>query len=172
MRDIKAILQYLCLLLLIVVNTPLLGQDEDKFIKTYIAADTILDGNAFEFKIVIRNMKGDFTPPALGDFDIVRGPNISSSMQFINGKMFRESSYSYYLRSRKSGEVYIEESYLDINGEVLETQAIPVLVLDNPEELQVEYKLQSGTAGEDFVKEVILPNGIKKKNSKRKLKKI
>jgi len=142
----------------------------DKYMTAMIASDTILDGNTFEFKIVIRNLKGDFKPPSFASFDIVGGPNMSTNMQYNNGSMFREMTYTYYLKARKIGEHYIEEAYLDIDSGNIETEAISVFIMDNPEHIQQEYRITSDTKSEfvfPFGKESKEP-----KKSKRKLKKI
>lgn len=147
----------------------------DKYITAMVAKDTILEGSTFEFKIVIRNLKGDFTPPSFSDFDIVGGPNMSTSMQYINGNMFRESTYTYYLRARKVGEHYIEESYLEIEGENMETAAIPVYVVDNPEDIRKEYRIKDGRDAEfvfPFSDPLQDTDDKKLKKGKRKLKKI
>lgn len=146
----------------------------DKYMTAIVASDTILEGNTFEFKIIIRNLKGDFTPPTFADFDIVRGPNMSTSMQYTNGSMFRESTYTYYLKARKVGEYYIEESYLEIDGSNLETAAIPVFIMANPEQIEKDYRVKNSSDSE-----LIFPfnddnrrNEKNKKKPKRKLKKI
>jgi hypothetical protein len=152
------------------------SQDEeniDKYMTAMIANDTILDGNSFEFKIIIRNLKGDFTPPQFENFDIVGGPNMSTSMQFVNGSMFREMTYTYYLRARNVGQNYIEEAYLEIETGNMETEAIPVYIMDNPEELRQDYRINSKTTSP-----LVFPfkqhgdESEKPKKPKRKLKKI
>ncbi len=155
----------------------MVGQEDqeniDRYITAIVASDTILAGNTFEFKIVIRNLKGDFTPPTFADFDMMGGPNLSTSMQYTNGNMFRESTYTYYLRARKVGENYIEESYLSIDGENMETAAIPVYIVDNPEAIERDYRIRNKADSElvfpfsDPSKEQTKP-----KKPKRKLKKI
>ena len=145
----------------------------DKYMTAMVANDTILDGNSFEFKVIIRNLKGDFTPPTFANFDIVGGPNMSTSMQYANGDMFREMTYTYYLKARKLGEHYIEEAYLEIDDGNMETAAISIYIMDNPEEIQQEYRISSNTRS-DFV----FPFGKlgsepkTKMKPKRKLKKI
>jgi len=172
-------MKYLITLLILTVGyLSICSQDQenvDKYITAIVASDTILEGNSFEFKIVIRNLKGDFTPPNFSDFDIVGGPNMSTSMQYINGNMFRESTYTYHLKARKVGENYIEESYLEIAGENIETSAIPVFIMDNPEQIQKDYKIRGQGHSE-----LIFPfhfgdqdSTIElKKKTKRKLKRI
>ena len=144
----------------------------DKYITAIVASDTILDGNAFEFKIIIRNLQGDFTPPTFSNFDIVGGPNMSTSMQYVNGNMFRESTYTYFLKARNLGEQYIEESYLKLAQEDMETEPISVYILDNPEQIRKDYRVSSKTESP-----LIFPFGKQsepelKKKPKRKLKKI
>ena len=145
----------------------------DKYMTAMIASDTILDGNAFEFKIVIRNLKGDFKAPTFASFDIVGGPNMSTSMQYTNGYMFREMTYTYYLKARKIGVHYIEEAYLDIDNGNMETEAISVYVMDNPEQIQQDYRITPETQAE-----FVFPFGNmnqepkEPKKPKRKLKKI
>lgn len=145
----------------------------DKYMTAMVASDTILDGNSFEFKIIIRNLKGDFTPPEFENFDIVGGPNMSTSMQYINGSMFREMTYTYYLRARNIGQNYIEEAYLEIDNTNMETEAIPVFIMDNPEELREDYRISSQTKSP-----LVFPfkqhqdHAEKTKTTKKKLKKI
>jgi hypothetical protein len=166
------------LIILLVLATSLIAQAQDKenidkYITAMVASDTILDGNSFEFKIVIRNLKGDFTPPVFENFDIVGGPNMSTNMQYVNGNMFREMTYTYYLRARNIGPNYIEEAYLEIADGSMETEAIPVYIMDNPEELQQDYRINSNSRSS-----LVFPfskpqeDSNKPKKPKRKLKKI
>ncbi len=147
-------------------------KENNRYIKAVVASDTILDGNTFEFRIIIKNLKGDFTPPQLVNFDVVGGPNISSNMQFINGSMTKELSYTYILRAKNIGELYIEESYLDIDGESLETPPIPVLVLDNPEQIKKQYSIEYNSDNSLFSPFEIIPKEDVPVKTKRKLKKI
>lgn len=146
--------------------------EEDRYIKAFVASDTILDGNTFEFRIIIKNLKGDFTPPQLMNFEVVGGPNISSNMQFINGHMTKELSYTYILRAKNIGELYIEESYFDMEGESLETPPIPVLVLDNPEQIRKQYSIEYNSDNSLFSPFQIVPKEDEPAKKKRKLKKI
>lgn len=149
------------------------GDNIDKYMTAMVASDTILDGNTFEYKVIIRNLKGDFTPPTFANFDIVGGPNMSTSMQYTNGDMFREMTYTYHLKARKVGEHYIEEAYLEIDDGNIETEAISIFVVDNPEEIQKDYRISPNTKSE-----LVFPFGKieqdekKTTKPKRKLKKI
>ena len=158
---------------LIISNVILQAQEGNQYVKTFVAQDTILDGNAFEFRILIKNLKGDFTPPTFSDFDVVRGPNISKSMQIINGEMSKESSYTYALRPRKIGENYIEESYFNTSDGVLETQPIAIIVMDNPEEIEEYHSLRHDTDAQIYDPfKIQIPEETKTKKPKRVMKKI
>lgn len=147
------------------------AQNEDQYMISVVANDTILDGNHFEYKIIIRNMQGDFTPPLFESFDIVGGPNLSSSMQYNNGTMFREKSYSYFLQARNVGQHYIEEAILIVDGKAIETEAIPVFVVSNPEMIKENYRIGSQSQlNKAFPKLEAQPQIEKKK--KKPLKKI
>lgn len=157
--------KFYLIVILSVCATFLQAQNEDQYVIAMVANDTILDGNSFEYKVVIRNMKGDFTPPHFNDFDIVGGPNLMSNMQFVNGAMFREKSYTYILRARNVGQYYIEEAYLSVDGENIETQAMPIMIVDNPEQIKQEYLI-----GQNSKSDVFFPESLKKEQ-KKKIKK-
>ena len=158
---------------LIISNVSLHAQESNQYVKTFVAQDTILYGNAFEFRILIKNMKGDFTPPTFSDFDIVRGPNISKSMQIINGEMSKESSYTYALRARRIGENYIEESYFNTSDNVLETAPIAIMVMDNPEAIEEFHSLKHDSEAQLYDPfKIQNPAETKTKKPKRVMKKI
>lgn len=158
---------------LIISNFVLVAQESNQYVKTFVAQDTVLHGNAFEFRIVIKNMKGDFTPPTFSDFDVVRGPNISRNMQINNGQMSKESSYTYALRARKIGEIYIEESYFSTSDGVLETQPIAIIVMDNPEAIEKFHSLRHDNHAQIYDPfKMQIPGATKTKKPKRVMKKI
>ncbi len=120
-------------------NLHLFSQNEDKYMKAIVASDTILHGNSFEFKIIIRNLHGDFTPPSIENFNIIGGPNMSSKMLYNNGELLKESSYSYVLEARKVGEYFIGEVTLTLESEDIQIPPIPILVVENPDKIKKKY---------------------------------
>ena len=118
------------------------AQDEAKF-KMALRSDTILMGNFFEVKFSLENASGsNFSPPSFEGFDVVGGPNQSSSLSIVNGVTSQRMGFSYYLQPREVGNFYIEAASIDANGVVLETQPTEIIVLPNPDEEKADYSLR------------------------------
>ena len=86
--------------------------------------------------------------------------------------MSRELSYTYILKSKKIGEVYIEEAYLEMEGQNLETTPISIMVMDNPENIQKNYTIEYNQDNALFSPFELIPFEKKAKKPKRKIKKI
>lgn len=99
-----------------------------------VSSDSILLGNYFVVKFTLENANiDDFQAPDFGDFNLVSGPNVSSSMSVINGEVSQKASYIYYLEPRDIGNFYIQPASVNTGEEVLETTPLEVLVVPNPE---------------------------------------
>jgi len=101
-----------------------------------VSSDTILLGNYFELKFTIENAPANgFQAPDLHKFDIIGGPNTSSSMSIINGEVSQSSSYTYYLKPPDIGVYTIKPAYLTSEDIALETFPIDVIVIPNPDHI-------------------------------------
>lgn len=125
------------ILLLVMVavccNCLAVAQSEARFTVT-VSTDSILLGNYFEVKFTLENAQGEqFEPPAFTDFDVVSGPNTASSFSMVNGKVTQSLSYSYYLEPRDIGNYYILPAAIRVDGKVLETLPLEVMVVPNPD---------------------------------------
>ena len=105
---------------------------EKRFTMT-VSHDTILAYNDFTVTFSIENLQGKFNPPSFEPFNIVAGPNTSSSFSMINGVIKQSSSYSYVLSVTTPGVYLLEGATMDTDGEVITTGSINIVVLDNPE---------------------------------------
>lgn len=103
-----------------------------------VSTDSILMGNSFQVVFSLENAQGNnFQAPDLSlYFDVLSGPNMSSSMQVINGQMSQSVSYTYYLQARETGIFYIEPASIETPDNYLETAPIEVLVVPNPDGIQ------------------------------------
>lgn len=108
-------------------------QAQEASIKVEVSTDTVLLGNYFELKFTLENAGGKFEAPDLTGFDIVGGPNSSTSMSIINGQVKRSSSYSYYLRPVDIGSFTIPPAFVTTKEEVLETVPLEIVVIPNPD---------------------------------------
>lgn len=99
-----------------------------------VSTDTVLLGNHFELKFTIENASASgFEAPDLYEFNIISGPNTSSSISIINGEVSQSASYTYYLEPTEIGVYTIKPAYLTSGDVALETPPIDIIVVPNPE---------------------------------------
>ena len=99
-----------------------------------VSTDSVLFGNYFQVQFTLENASGsDFRPPAFDDFDVINGPNMSSSFSMSNGKVAQSVTYTYYLKPREVGNYYIHPASIKAGDKIIETDAREVLVVPNPD---------------------------------------
>ncbi len=69
------------------------------------------------------------TPPSFESFQIVGGPNQSTSMQIINGQVSQSVTYSFYLRPTTEGTFSIGSAQVIVEGKTLKTNEISIKVV-------------------------------------------
>lgn len=106
---------------------------QDVGLTVEVSADTVLMGNMLEIRYTIKNVPGDFKPPAFKDFKIVGGPNMSSSFQMINGKVTQQASYTYYLEPLREGALEILGASVISDKDSLTIDPLKVVVMPNPD---------------------------------------
>lgn len=136
---------------------------QDASIVVEVSMDTILLGNHFEVRFTVKNASGKFERPSFEGFNILAGPNTSSSMSMINGEVKQESSYSFILEPRDIGRYYIEPAYFTVSEEVLETIPVTIEVLPNPDNI-VQENTGLRTMDNPFFEEFI-PRKTEKKST-------
>ncbi|MBK8502022.1 MAG: BatD family protein [Saprospiraceae bacterium] len=130
----------------------LLAQDgEVQSFEVKISTDTILLGNFMEVRFVAQNLEGTFEPPKFTDFDVVGGPNQSTSMSIVNGHTSQTASFSYFIKPRNTGLLHIEPAYY-LNGSESnhETQPHEVTSLPNPNGVVQESRIEEGNQQLNF----------------------
>lgn len=98
-----------------------------------VSNDSILLGNYFIYEIELTNVGGDITPPNLQSFEIVSGPNVSTSMSIINGDMTQSKTMSWSLRPIDLGQYFLEPIFVEDGDEYYEADAIEINVFPNPD---------------------------------------
>jgi hypothetical protein len=99
-----------------------------------VSSDTVLLGNYFELKFTVENAPAEgFEAPDLHEFNLVGGPNTSSSMSIVNGQVSQSATYSYYLEPMDVGVYTIKPAYLTSEEIALETPPIDIIVVPNPD---------------------------------------
>ncbi len=124
------------LLLLICFSIASLLQAQTKSFSVEVSRDTVLLGNQIKAVFTLKNCDGKFEAPDFKDFNILSGPNTSTSMYSVNGETTSSSTYTYFLKPKKIGEFFIANAYLINKGDEsknMETSPMKIVVLDNPE---------------------------------------
>jgi len=66
----------------------------------------------------------NFRPPELKQLVVLSGPNQSTSVQMINGRVSGSQTYSYYLYARQPGKYTIGPASIEYEGATLQTQTL------------------------------------------------
>lgn len=91
-------------------------------------------GQRFQVTWELNGSGSNFVAPEITDFQVLGGPNQSTSMQFINGNMSQSISYSYVLRAAKEGEFTIAPAKIKVGGNVVESNALTVNVVQGAQQ--------------------------------------
>ncbi len=111
------------------------SQEKSAKFTVTVSTDSILMDNYFEVKFILENANGkNFEAPDFDKhFNVVSGPNFSTSMSMVNGDMTQSMTITYYLEPREIGDYYIMPASVEANGKILETAPLEVLVVPNPD---------------------------------------
>jgi hypothetical protein len=101
--------------------------------KVELSRDSVLIGNTFTLTYVLENIQGEFEAPNMSDLNVISGPNMSSSFQFINGESKRSVSYSYVVKPLEEGEIIIDQAFVVSEEHTYESDFITVNVFPNPD---------------------------------------
>ena len=121
------------LLLLCFISFIEMNAQDAKF-TVAVSTDSILMDNQFQVSFTLENVQGtEFEAPSFGDFDVLTGPNMSSSFSMMNGTTTQTVSYTYILRPKDVGNYFIEPASIKTGDSYLETAPLEVMVVPNPE---------------------------------------
>ena len=86
-------------------------------------------GEQFQVDFTVNGNASSYTPPNFGGFQILSGPNESSSMVSVNGSTTESVSLSYILMAVKEGEFTIGPATIIAGGHRLTTSPIKIKVV-------------------------------------------
>ncbi|NNE29068.1 MAG: hypothetical protein HKN16_05505 [Saprospiraceae bacterium] len=110
------------------------AQDEPIRWELKLSTDSLLLGNVLKVSFKLHNAQGrNFQAPAFSGFQLIGGPNQSSSMSIVNGTVSRESSYSFFLQPLEEGVFFIDPGIIQVGEKFLETPPLEVIVFPNPD---------------------------------------
>jgi hypothetical protein len=94
-----------------------------------LSARQVQVGQMFEVRFTANGNISSFSPPSFKDFEVVGGPNQSSSIQFINGIISQSQSISYYLYARKEGKYTIGPATAIVDGQKVSSSSVVMDVM-------------------------------------------
>lgn len=111
------------------------SQDKPINFTVTVSTDSILMDNYFEVKFTLENADGkNFEAPDFSQhFNVISGPNFSTSMNIVNGDISRKMTITYFVEPKETGLFYILPASVQAADKVLETSPLEVMVVPNPD---------------------------------------
>ncbi|WP_428330884.1 BatD family protein [Mucilaginibacter sp.] len=116
------------ILSLLLFCTSLLYADDIKFTATTNRTE-VGTGEQFEVTFTVNGNGERFTPPDFNGFQVLSGPNESTSMTSINGTTTVETSISYILTPVRVGVLTIGPAIMIVNGKSRATNPIKITAI-------------------------------------------
>ena len=147
----KNLFSFSCFIILLNFQMKAVSVETEPKFSIQVSNTSVLFGNYFEVTFTLKNGKANkFEAPNFKDFDIVGGPNQSSTFSMMNGQTTQSISYTYYLKPKNIGNFYLEPAFIEADGKTLETEPIEIMVLDNPDGIIEKPKQKSSPQMELF----------------------
>lgn len=152
-------MKYVWMLMLVLTSIVRVSAAEITFEAT--AKSTVSVGERFQVSFALNNNGTGFKAPAFTGFEILSGPNQSTSMQFVNGNMSQSLTYSFVLSATKEGTFTIPPAKIKLNGVEIESNELKITVVKGAANAQQNNKQQgsqqnqqgsSSSDGQTFVR--------------------
>ncbi|MBN1397096.1 MAG: protein BatD [Bacteroidetes bacterium] len=147
MKNKKRYFFYLCILFFLVLNVEFLKAQDGTFTAS-ADPSSIAAGEQFQLSFTfsgtdvnsVKNLKA----PDFRQFVVISGPNQSTSMQWINGRMSGSVTYSYALYARQAGKYSIGPASIDYKGKILQSNSVQIEVTQGKSKQQQKQQDQPG----------------------------
>jgi len=111
---------------------------------TASAPSQVQIGQRFQVTWQLNGNASSFTPPEISDFQVLGGPNQSTSMQWVNGQTTQSVSYSYVLRAAKEGTFKIGAAKMKVGNNIVSSNELTVRVLKGTTSSNNSTKISNG----------------------------
>jgi hypothetical protein len=91
------------------------------------------------------NSVKNFKAPDFGQFVVISGPNQSTNMQWVNGRMSASISYTYILYARQSGKITVGPATIEYRGKLLKSEPVQIEVSQGKPKQQQSQSNQTTT---------------------------
>jgi len=135
-----------------------------------VSGNDVATGEPFRVTFAINGNGSRFTPPDFTGFQILSGPNVSSSITSINGNTTVSNSYSYDLVAVKEGILTIGSAFIMVDERRLNTNPIRIRVSkgqpmqQNSQQQQQRQEEMIQDNAEDLSKALLLRAEVNKTN--------
>ena len=93
--------------------------------------DTLQTGEYITVTYTLTGARGEFVAPEFDDFRLVGGPNFSSQISIVNGRMDQTFTYSYVFQVIKMGDFIIPEASVTVDGELYISPSAKIHATEN-----------------------------------------
>ncbi len=101
-----------------------------------VSSDSVLVGNYIIVSVTANNLEGrQFEAPDFDGMQVINGPNISNSIQIINGEKSSKATYTYHVKPPDVGLYTISPAYMISSEGTVETLPQEINVYPNPENI-------------------------------------
>ena len=97
--------------------------------QTQVSSTQIAEGDRLKVSYALDGSGQNFRAPKFNGFQTISGPNQSSSMSWVNGKMSSKISYSFILVALKQGTYTIPGAKITVDGKELTSNNVSVKVV-------------------------------------------
>ena len=97
--------------------------------ETQLSSNQIQVGQRLKVSYVLNSKGTNFRGPKFYGFQVLSGPNQSTSMQIVNGNMSSSITYSYILQAVKEGTHTIKCAKIEAEGKALTSNDVNVRVI-------------------------------------------
>lgn len=122
-------LKYIALILLTAVSMSSYAQDAE--LTASLSKNKLGQNQRLRVVFAVNKQGADnFQRPNFKNFKVVSGPVHSISQSWINGKASFSQSYTFIIEPLRKGEFMIPEASIELNGKILKSKPVKVIVLD------------------------------------------
>lgn len=125
-----------------------------------VSSAKVAEGDRFEVSFIFSgsdiNSLSSFKAPEFRDFNLLSGPNQSTSMQIINGAVSASRTYSYYLQARAIGKYTIGPAYITFKGTTLKTDPLQIEVVKGQPQAKQRQQEDQGVNSDEIAENLFI----------------
>ncbi len=119
-----------------------------------VSQNPVTQGVKFRLVFELDAQGSNFKAPNFTGFNVLAGPNQSTSMQIVNGRMSQSITYTYILSAKKIGKFYIGPASVKVDGKRIKTKRVEITVLE-PSQAEKQRRKQVAQQEKDLNKQAI-----------------